>query len=212
MNSLARPRWWQLLLLAVALAAGLGWMRFARPPLPPGNLEGSTLGGPFRLTDQNGRPVQDTDFAGKYRLIYFGYSFCPDICPNDLAAVARGVDKFAREHPDLAGKVVPIFITLDPARDTPEQIKPFVAAFGPRLLGLTGTPAQTAALARAYGISWRKVDTGDRENYLIDHASLVSLYGPEGRPIAMLKNGPQVAPAELFTAGNIAALLAARVH
>ena len=103
MNSLARPRWWQLLLLVVALAAGLGWMRLARPPLPPGNLEGSTLGGPFRLTDQNGHAVQDTDFAGKYRLVYFGYSFCPDIFPNDLAAVARDVARAKTESEMIAG-------------------------------------------------------------------------------------------------------------
>jgi protein SCO1/2 len=206
MNSLANRRWLVPLLVAAALAALLAWMQRQTPP--PGNLEGSSLGSGFTLTDQNGRTVKDTDFAGKWRLVYFGYSFCPDICPTDLAAMARGYDKFAREHPDLADKVVPIFITLDPERDTPAQVKPFVAAFSPRLIGLSGPPAETARLARAFGISWRKVDTGDPANYLLDHASLVSLYGPQGQPLQMLKSGPGTAPADMFTASNVAATLA----
>ncbi len=177
---------WLVLGLAVAIAAGLGWMRFSSPPLPAGNLAGASLGGPFALVDQNGRTVRDTDFAGRYRLIYFGYGFCPDICPTDLAQLGRGLASFEAQDAARAARVAPIFITIDPARDTPAMLKPFVAAFHPRLVGLTGTSAQIAAVTKAYGVYAKRVDTGDAENYLMDHSAMVYLYGPEGQPIAYL--------------------------
>ncbi len=186
MNRGKNLRLWLVLGLAVAIAAALGWMRFSVPPAPPGNLAGASLGGPFALIDQNGRTVRDTDFAGRYRLIYFGYGFCPDVCPTDLALIGRGLQAFESAQAGRAARVAPIFITIDPARDTPAVLKPFVAAFHPRLVGLTGTPEAIAAVARAYGVYARRMDTGDPENYLMDHSAMVYLYGPDGRPIAFL--------------------------
>jgi protein SCO1/2 len=186
MNSLRNVRLWLVLGLAVAIAAGLGWMRFAAPVPPVGNLAGASLGGAFTLIDQNGRTVREADFAGRWRLMYFGYGFCPDVCPTDLALLGRGLKAFEAADPDRAAKVAPIFITIDPARDTPAVLKPFVAAFHPRLVGLTGTPQQIAAVTKAYGVYAKRADTSDPDYYLMDHSAMVYLFGPDGRAIAFL--------------------------
>ena len=205
MNRGKNLRLWLVLGLAIALAGALGWMRFATPSPPPGNLAGASLGGPFTLINQDGQSVREADFAGRYRLIYFGYGFCPDVCPTDLALVGRGLAAFEAKAPALAARVAPIFITIDPERDTPAAMKPFVAAFHPRLVGLTGTPAQIAAVTRAYGVYARRMETGDAENYLMDHSAMVYLFGPEGRPIAFL-------PHDGLTAQAITDLLATHVR
>ena len=186
MNRGKNLRLWLVLAIAVAIAGLLGWMRFAAPPAPQGNLAGASLGGPFTLTDQNGQSVREADFAGRYRLIYFGYGFCPDVCPTDLALLGRGLKAFEASDAARGARVAPIFITIDPQRDTPAALKPFVAAFHPRLVGLTGTPDQIAAVARAYGVYAKRMETGDPENYLMDHSAMVYLYGPDGKPIAFL--------------------------
>ena len=130
MNRSKNLRLWLVLAMALLLAAGLGWMRFSTPPAPPGNLAGASLGGPFTLTNQDGQTVRDTDFAGRWRLIYFGYGFCPDVCPTDLALVGRGLQEFEAQEAGRAANVAPIFITIDPERDTPavaRQAKPATA-------------------------------------------------------------------------------------
>ncbi|OSZ72067.1 SCO family protein [Sphingomonas sp. IBVSS1] len=204
MNRGKNLRLWLVLAIAVAIAGLLGWMRFAAPPAPQGNLAGASLGGPFTLTDQNGQSVREADFAGRYRLIYFGYGFCPDVCPTDLALLGRGLKAFEASDAARGARVAPIFITIDPQRDTPAALKPFVAAFHPRLVGLTGTPDQIAAVARAYGVYAKRMETGDPENYLMDHSAMVYLYGPEGKPIGFL-------PHQGLTAEAITQMLATHV-
>lgn len=201
MNSRSR---WILLAVAVALAALLGWMRFAVPPPPQGNLAGSSLGGAFALIDQDGKPRTDKDFAGKYRLMYFGYTFCPDICPTDVALVAKGLKAFEATAPKRAAKVQPIFVTVDPERDDPASLKAFVSAFHPRLIGLTGTPAAIEAAKKTFGIYSRKVETSDPANYLVDHFAVIYLFGPNGEPIAFLPHGS--------TAAEVTAMLDAHVR
>lgn len=205
MNRGKNLRLWLVLALAVLVAGGLGWMRFATPAPPPGNLEGASLGGPFTLTNQDGQTVRESDFAGRWRLIYFGYAFCPDVCPTDLALMGRGLKAFEAQAPALGARVAPIFITIDPRRDTPAVIKPFVAAFHPRLVGLTGTTDQIAAVTKAYGVYARRMDTGDPENYLMDHSAMVYLFDPDGRPIAFL-------PHQGLSAAAITQMLAAHVR
>ncbi|MDZ3832134.1 MAG: SCO family protein [Sphingopyxis sp.] len=153
----------------------------ARPPL-----EGARIGGPFTLTDHNGRTVRDSDFAGQYRLVYFGYSFCPDICPVDLQKLMRGLTKFEKADAVRGAKVQPLFITIDPARDTSDALKPFVARYHPRLLGLTGTPDQIAVAAKAYVVTYHKVDGSASDRYLMAHSQLAFLMGPDGKPLALL--------------------------
>lgn len=195
MNSRAR---WLVLALVVLLAAGIGWMRFTAAP--EGNLTGSSLGGGFALVDQDSKPVSDKDFTGKYRLMYFGYTFCPDICPTDVATIARGLKAYEAARPARAGRVQPIFITVDPERDDARSLKAFVTAFHPRLVGLTGTAVQVDAARKAYGIYARKVPTSDPANYLVDHFAVFYLFGPEGDPIAFL-------PHAGTTAADVTAML-----
>ncbi|WBO22599.1 SCO family protein [Sphingomonas abietis] len=152
-------------------------------------LAGAAIGGPFALTDQDGRPVTDKDFAGRYRAIYFGYSFCPDVCPTTLQGLMQGYHAFAKDKPAQAAKIVPIFISVDPDRDTPAVLKTYVAAFGPELKGLTGTPAEIARVTREYAVSYGKQPVArgtDASHYLMSHSNVVILFGPEGRPITMV--------------------------
>lgn len=210
MNRGKNLRTWFVLAVAVVIAGALGWMRFAATPATQGgaaagNLAGASLGGPFTLINQDGNVVREADFAGRWRLIYFGYGFCPDICPTDLATMTRGLQAFAARDAARAARVAPIFITIDPQRDTPAVLKPFVAAFHPRLVGLTGTPDQIAAVTKAYGVYAKRMDTGDPENYLMDHSAMVYLFGPDGRPIAFL-------PHQGLTAEMVMQMLATHVR
>lgn len=160
-------------------------------------LAGASIGGPFTLTDQNGARVSDTQFAGSYRLIYFGYTMCPDVCPVDVQRLAQGLKLLERQDPVAAAKVQPIFITVDPARDTPAVLKSFVAAFHPRLIGLTGSEAEIAAVAKRFGIYYRKAETSGMAGYLVDHGRQAILFGPQGEPIALI---PQDGSAEAIAA------------
>ena len=209
MNRGKNLRLWLALAIAVAVAGALGWMRFAAPPaVPPvvqGNLAGASLGGPFTLINQDGQTVRDRDFAGRWRLVYFGYAFCPDVCPTDLALIGRGLKAFEAKDAALGARVAPIFITIDPQRDTPATLKPFVAAFHPRLVGLTGTAAQIDAVTKAFGVYAKRMDTGDPENYLMDHSAMVYLFDPDGKPVAFL-------PHQGLSAQAITELLAAHVR
>ncbi len=173
-----------LILVFGAMLAGCNGAADAPPATPP--LEGARIGGPFTLTDQDGKTVRDSDFAGQYRLVYFGYSFCPDICPVDLQKLMRGLAQFEKADPVRGAKVAPMFVTIDPARDTPAALKPFVARYHPRLLGLTGAPEQIAAVAKAYVVTYHKVDGSAPDRYLMAHSQLAFLMDPAGKPLALL--------------------------
>ncbi len=145
------------------------------------------LGGPFTLTDSNGKPVTNADFRGRFMLIYFGYAFCPDICPTELQAMGRALDALGPK----AARVTPVFISVDPARDTPASLKPFVRAFHPRMVGLTGTPEQTAAVTKAFRVYYRlgQPSRPGAKDYLVDHTSFFYLVGPDGDFRAVLRGG-----------------------
>ncbi|MXO65930.1 SCO family protein [Altericroceibacterium endophyticum] len=161
---------------------------------PP--LEGARIGGPFTLTDKDGNEVKWSDFDGKYRMVYFGYAYCPDVCPLDVQRMMQGYKGFAKSHPDLAKQVQPIFITIDPERDTPAVVGEFAAAFSDDLLGLTGTAEQVKKAADAFSVYYQKGEVRDDGSYLMDHSRGAYLMGREGEPIALLpvdQGGPQVA-------------------
>lgn len=142
------------------------------------------IGGPFTLTSGDGKTVSDRDFRGKFMLIYFGYSFCPDVCPTSLNTMAEALDRLG----PLAEKVQPIFITVDPRRDDQAAVKQYAAAFGPRMIGLTGTEEQIGAIARAFRVYYRENRTGPGPNdYSMDHSSILYLMGPDGRFIAPIR-------------------------
>lgn len=149
-------------------------------------LAGAKIGGGFTLTNQDGGKTSDTDFAGQYRIIYFGYSYCPDVCPVDLQRLMQGLALAEKNDSSLAKKIQPIFITIDPERDRPEQLKQYVSAFHPRLIGLTGTPDEIAEVAKKYLIIYNKRETEGSSEYLLDHSRQGYFFGPQGEPIALL--------------------------
>jgi len=170
-------------LLAAAIAIGLGIWAGGQWFRPQGGGEGggvgpAAIGGPFRLTDQNGQTRIDADFRGKLMLIYFGYAFCPDACPTALQAMTVALNRLG----PAADQVVPIFITVDPERDTPEQLKRYAENFHSRLVALTGTADEVAAAAKAYRVYYAKQKTPDvTGGYLMDHTSIIYLMGRDGR-------------------------------
>jgi protein SCO1/2 len=182
-----------LALIPVLSACGSGSAPAERPPL-----EGAKLGGAFTLVDKTGRQVRWSDFAGKYRIVYFGYTFCPDACPMDVQQMMQGFARFAKAEPALANQVQPIFISIDPARDTPARVGEFSAAFSPRLLGLTGTKQQVDQAAKAFAAYYIKGEETSG-GYLMDHSRIAYLMDRDGKPIAMLPvdQGPEAVHAEL---------------
>lgn len=194
MNETAKPRFLLALWLAVALTASACDRGGAEPPL-----KGARIGGAFTLTGQDGRRVSDRDFAGRYRIVYFGFSHCPDVCPTDLAVIGQALGRLEKSRPAAGARVQPLFITVDPERDTPAALKPYVAAFHPRLIGLTGTPAEIRDVARKFGIYHSKEPAGAGGGYNVQHSRIVLLFGPRGEPIAILphEQGPDAMAAEL---------------
>ncbi|WP_260581565.1 SCO family protein [Sphingopyxis sp. PET50] len=198
-----------LLLLGAAALAGCGAPADQPAPAaaePP--LKGARIGGPFALTDQDGKTVKDTDFAGRYRIVYFGYSFCPDICPVDVQKLMRGLAAFEKADPARGAKVVPIFITVDPERDTPAALKPFVSRYHPRLIGLTGPLDRITEVARSYAVSFRKVEGSAPDRYLVGHTQIAFLMGPKGEPIAPLPLDDPTTDPDEGAPGKVAADLA----
>ncbi|WP_375271507.1 SCO family protein [Sphingomonas sp.] len=162
----------------------------AAPPLA-----GARIGGPFDLVDQDGHRVNDRDFAGRYRIMYFGYTFCPDVCPTDAQNIGAGLRLLERSNPSLASRVVPVFVSIDPARDTPAVLKQFVTAFHPRMVGLTGTPQEIARVAQEYGVFFAR-GRGTADGYLMEHSRQIYLMDPAGKPLALLPEAPPQALAD----------------
>jgi len=137
------------------------------------------VGGPFEVTNQDGKRVSDKDFLGKHTVFYFGYTFCPDVCPAELQVISAALSGIegAREKFNLA------FVTIDPARDTPEIMKQYVAHFWPGTIGLTGSAEDIQKIASAYRVYYGKPDggTADQDSYLMDHSSIIYLMGPDGK-------------------------------
>ncbi len=145
----------------------------------------TTASGPFSLIDQMGKPVTDEDFRGKFMLVFFGYTFCPDVCPIDLQIIAQAMDEMG----NAGDRVQPIFISIDPARDTPEIVAEYASHFHPRLIGLTGSSRQTATAAWNYGATSMKIIHEDHpEEYTVNHSALTYLLGPDGRFVAAFEH------------------------
>lgn len=185
------------LFIPLALALAAGGCGGGTPDRPP--LAGAAIGGPFALIDGDGRPRTDRDFPGKWRIMYFGYTFCPDVCPTDVAAIAGGLRKVAAADPDRAAAIVPVFVTVDPARDTPAVVKRFAAAFHPRMVGLTGSAEAVARAEKAYAVYARRGADSPAGGYLMDHSRQAYLMAPDGSPVALLPadQGADAVAAEL---------------
>ncbi len=175
-------------LLVLAIAGGAS----ARDdgPAPPFPL---ALGGPFDLVGHDGRPRTERDFRGRYLLIFFGYASCDGMCPLSLARLADTIDLLG----PAGARVQPLFVSLYPARDTPARLAAFVAGLHPRLIGLTGSAAETTAMAKAYGVTSRPVARATDGGAILAHGLFTYLVGPDGRLLTLL---PPVMDAETMAA------------
>jgi len=192
MSSATRP-----LVIATAFAASLivgllilfwtmgGVSKVAQP---------AAIGGPFQLTDQNGKAVTDKSLKGKPTLIFFGYTHCPDVCPTSLFEISEVLRAMGKD----ADKVNAIFISVDPERDTPATMKDYLSSFDPHLQGLSGAPAETAKVISSYRVYAKKVPTKDGD-YTMDHTALIYRMDREGRFVSPfnLKRTPEEAAADL---------------
>jgi protein SCO1/2 len=173
-----------LFLGAIVLIGGRG----------PGSPMASAVGGPFNLIDQDGKAISDRDLQGRPFLVFFGFTYCPEICPTTLFEISEVMRALG---PD-ADRAAALFITVDPERDTPAAMKQYVSSFDPHVRGLTGDPERIAAVAKAYRVYVKKVPTGDG-SYTMDHTALVYLMDKQGRFVApfSLKRRPEAAAEEL---------------
>lgn len=180
------PHYRGLKALALALmAAGLalmGWVGFllysGGGPAVPTVAGEALVGGDFTATDHTGRRVTQADFRGRYMLVYFGFTHCPDICPGELQIVGAAMDMLGGK----AGRVTPVFVTVDPVRDTPEVMSEYVPHFHDRMVGLTGSPEEVAAMASAWRVYFEKVPNPDfPDGYTMDHSSIIFVMDPQGR-------------------------------
>ncbi len=149
----------------------------------PGAHRVAAIGGPFELTGANGQTVTDRSFAGRFRLVYFGYSACRDVCPTTLNEVGRAMDLLG----DRASSVQPLFITVDPQHDTPEVLRSYLSAFTPRLVGLTGTPVQIHRVQQEYRLASTIHPAATGKGYVVDHGSVLYLMGPDGHYVAPIR-------------------------
>lgn len=175
-------------LISSALATGYVLMRtpYPRPHVVSGK---ALIGGPFTLTDHRGRRVTEQDFMGKVTLVYFGYTYCPDVCPAELQVMSAALDELGAKKK----KVNALFITIDPERDTVEQMNSYVSNFHEQLIGLTGSTQEIRAVANAYKVYYNKVtDDPSSTDYVMDHSSIVYLMSPKGEYLTHFSYGTGV--------------------
>jgi protein SCO1/2 len=194
--------------LSLAIAAILAWASMWLFPAPSQQdqspvavaAQSAFVGAPFSLVDHQGKPVTEASWPNQYRLIYFGFTHCPDICPTGLQALSHAL---ARVPDDVAAKIQPIFVTVDPARDTAAVLSGYVGLFSPGLVGLTGTAEQIAAMLRAYKVYAQKRPSasGDPSGYMMDHSSFTYLMTPDNRLAELFPHNtsPEVMAAGLMT-------------
>lgn len=167
-------------IVIIAFSIGMGIALYLRHDGGKGIAQSgkALIGGEFSLTNHKGEAVSDKDFRGKYMLVTFGYTFCPDICPTELQLMTDAMNKLG----DKQDEVVPIFVTIDPARDTVEQMRDYISNFHPRFVGLTGTQEQVKTAAAAYRVYYAKTETGnaDDDYYLMDHSAFIYLMDRNG--------------------------------
>ena len=187
-----------LSLIALGFGAALGFMQLQNEnavavnkgeasnaaPLP---VAGLSVGGPYTLTDDAGNTVTEQNYAGDYKLIYFGFTYCPAICPTELQKISQVMRSLEDKEPQIAAKIQPLFITIDPERDTVEVMREYVDLFHPDLIGLTGTQAQIDDIKDKYKIYSKKVEDPEQQAYTVDHSSYIYLMSPEDDLMAIYR-------------------------
>ena len=169
--------------LIVMLGGAATWIMM-RPAAQTGEVRSSgevLIGGPFELVDQFGEARNDADFLGGYMLIYFGYTYCPDICPTSLGIMTQAIDQLEETDKAKAERITPVFITVDPERDKVENMKDYAEHFRPDMVAMTGSAEQIAKAAKAYRVYYAKAADDGSSDYLMDHSSIFYLMGPDGK-------------------------------
>ncbi len=165
----------------LGIAVGIVYYQIQKPPVTKDGIdEPMDLGGPFDLVDQNGRPCRSESFKGKYMIVYFGYSYCPDACPLALQNITKALKSLKRDR----DQIVPVFITMDPERDTVEQLKTYSESYDENIYFLTGYRAAIDSVAKAYKTYAKKIENADTTDYLVDHSTLIYLVDREGKLIS----------------------------
>lgn len=168
--------------LVLMLGGAAAWMAM-KPATLTNTVKSSgqaLIGGPFELVDQFGEARSEKDFLGDYMLIYFGYTYCPDICPNSLGIMTQAIDQFEAQDAERAARIKPVFITVDPERDDVEAMKLYAEHFHPDMVAMTGSKEQVASAAKAYRVYYARVEDESASDYLMDHSSIYYLMGPDG--------------------------------
>lgn len=160
--------------------------------LAPAGTGAVSIGGPFELVDQYGATRTDDDFRGAYMLMYFGFTYCPDSCPTALLKITNALEDLAALAPTKAERVVPVFISVDPERDTPEALRGYAENFHPSLVALTGAPRELERMGRAYGVFFAKVPMVEPGEYLMEHTGFVYLIGPDGKYVEHFESDASV--------------------
>jgi len=178
----AQSRKWSTAVMTIAVilvAAWLGWNLGPDIGDERVDLDGA-VGGPFELVNGEGETVRASDFFGRFMLVFFGYTYCPDVCPTTLMEITQAMEELEQKAPNVAMKLTPVFISVDPGRDTPERISRYLEAFHPSVVGLTGPIEEVRSTATAYAVAFEKGEEHGSEGYLIDHTSNILLMGPDG--------------------------------
>lgn len=166
---------------------GCGSGEYAFTPPEDAPLYGSLVRAEYELVDTDGNTVRPEEFAGQFQMVYFGYAYCPNVCPFDVSRMIQGYNQFIEAHPDMAEHLQPIFVSVDPERDTPEVIDEFTANFSDDLVGLTGSPEQLQAAAEAFYFEFYKIDPLiEGTEYDVQHPRTGYLIDPEGQAMALL--------------------------
>lgn len=185
-----------LSVVALVIGIGVGWVQISMQKARTVNkgsnasespIAGLNIGGPFTLTDQDGNTVTEKTYEGEYKLIYFGFTYCPAICPTELQKVSRVMSALEKNYPEAAQTIQPLFITIDPERDTVPVMREYVRLFHPRFTGLTGTVPQIDMVKKHYRIYASKVETEEQNDYTMDHSSFIYLMGPENALLGMYR-------------------------
>lgn len=167
--------------LATAVVVLPGARQALMPSAGPSTSGKALVGGPFNLTNENGEHVTDKDFRGRHMLVFFGFTHCPDICPASLQLISAAMENLG----DKADRITPIFVSVDPERDTPEKLHEYIKNFDPRLVGLTGTPEEIAEVTKAYKVYFKKVpNEAAPDDYGMDHTGIIYLMDPRGQYVA----------------------------
>ena len=198
LRTIRHASWIAIAILCTAVSGVVGWQLATQYLLGPARQTGQVLvKSEFSLIDHNGQRVTQNDFAGRWQLVFFGFTYCPDVCPTTLAAMGQVLDELG----DKASKVAVLFITVDPKRDTPNILKEYVTAIHPKLVGLTGTPEEIDKAARSFRIYYAKAKKEDApDGYFMNHSGFIYLMTPAGKYEAVFtekRNSPAQIAAEI---------------